>query len=70
MDQGEMERHIPDETRTRIIPLAYEVYTGSDKERRVVRTMSARRAHQVYERLIAEGNSAEIWLGSLLLKKG
>jgi hypothetical protein len=69
METGRGQR-IGHEAGTRIIPLAYEVYTGSGNERRVVRTMSARRANQTYERLIAEGNSAELWLGSMQLKKG
>ena len=62
------ERHIAEEPRTRIIPLAYEIQVGSGSERRVLRTISEQRAHQVYRRLSAEGNPAEIWLGSLRLK--
>jgi hypothetical protein len=65
---AETERHIANEPRTRIIPLAYEVQVGSGSERRVLRTMSEQRANKVYRRLSAEGNPAEIWLGSLRLK--
>jgi hypothetical protein len=65
---AETEWHLADEPRTRIIPLAYEVQVGSGSERRVLRTMSEQRATRMYRRLIAEGNPAEIWLGSLRLK--
>ena len=43
-------------------------YARLRSERRVVRTMSEQRANKVYRRLSAEGNPAEIWLGSLRLK--
>jgi hypothetical protein len=63
-----VDRHKAHQRNTRLIPLAFEVFSGQGKERRVMRTMSARRANQVYDRLIEEGNQAEIWLGSLLVR--
>lgn len=47
-------------------PLPYEIRSGE----RVIQTMSITEADREYRRLLAEGRSAEIWLGEMRVRNG